>query len=61
MSVNHQLVAVGHAAVVLGVTPKTIRRYLADGTLDGCVLPSGHHRVTLESIERVRFVRANDE
>ena len=47
-------VPIGYAAMVLGVTTETIRRYLDNGTLDGCRLPSGHRRITRESLDRVK-------
>ncbi len=47
-------VPIGFAAITLGVSTDTIRRYLDNGTLDGCRLPSGHRRITRESLERVK-------
>lgn len=50
-------VPIGFAAMVLGVSTDTIRRYLDNGTLDGCRLPSGHRRITRESLDRVKAER----
>jgi excisionase family DNA binding protein len=38
-------------ADLLGVHPRTIRRYIAAGKLDGLVLPSGHYRIAAGAIE----------
>jgi excisionase family DNA binding protein len=49
-----RLLLPGEAAAQLGVSLDTIRRYLENGLLDGITLPSGHRRVTAESVERVK-------
>lgn len=45
------------AARLLGVTAPTIIKYLERGKLDGITLPSGHRRVTAESVDRYLGVR----
>jgi len=47
-------VAVSEAARALGVSIDTIHRWMDDGTLEGFRLPSGHRRILLSSIEKIR-------
>jgi len=47
------LLSLGQAASMLGVSVDTVRRYLDNGTLDGCVLPSGHRRIYADSVNAV--------
>ena len=51
------LVTTGQAAAMLGVTTPTVIAYFDKGLLEGCVLPSGHRRITRESIEKLRAER----
>lgn len=44
----------GEAALTLGVSVDTVKRYLAQGRLDGITLPSGHRRITRESVDRLK-------
>lgn len=45
---------IGSAARFLGVSPTTIVRMFDEGILDGHVLPSGHRRISRESLEIIR-------
>lgn len=42
--------SLGKVAAYCGVTRKTILRWVQDGLIDSFSLPSGHHRVTKESL-----------
>jgi excisionase family DNA binding protein len=57
VGMSEQLLAVGQAALMLGVGVDTIHRYVDLGTLEGTRLPSGHRRITLESVERMKASR----
>ena len=46
-------IASGQAAKLLGVTPATVTTYLRQGHLEGVQLPSGHWRVTRESVDQL--------
>lgn len=48
-----RVLTVGAVARVLGVNAGTVSRYLDAGLLEGHTLPSGHRRVTAESLERI--------
>ena len=48
------LLKVGEAALALGVSVETVRRYLDQGILEGCFLPSGHRRITRASVDAIR-------
>lgn len=52
------MVSTGQAAIMLGVTAPTVISYFEKGLLDGCVLPSGHRRISRESIDRLKAERA---
>jgi len=49
-------VSVSEAARQLGVSVDTIHRWMEDGVLDGFRLPSGHRRILLSSIAKIRTV-----
>lgn len=42
-----KLVTTSEAAAALGVSTRTIRRYVTDGLLKPIILPSGHYRFNL--------------
>lgn len=44
------LISTGDAAVLLGVSTKTVVRYLERGRIAGHLLPSGHWRVVRVSV-----------
>jgi len=44
----------GEVAALLGVSLDTVKRYLAQGRLEGITLPSGHRRITRESVDRLK-------
>jgi len=46
--------SVSEAARALGVSVDTIHRWMDDGTLEGFRLPSGHRRILLSSITKIR-------
>lgn len=46
----------GEAALTLGVSIDTVKRYLATGRLEGITLPSGHRRITRASVEALKGV-----
>jgi excisionase family DNA binding protein len=48
------LLTVGEAARILRVSNKTIVRWFDAGHLEGCVLPSGHRRITAASVQLIR-------
>jgi excisionase family DNA binding protein len=52
-----EYVTVAEAAAALGVTDVTIRTYFDTGRLSGLVLPSGHRRITRESLEAAKAER----
>lgn len=45
------LITVGKAALLLGVAPDTVARYLDEGKLQGIILPSGHRRIRQDSVD----------
>lgn len=45
---------IGSAARFLGVSPTTIVRMFDQGELDGHTLPSGHRRISRESLVAIR-------
>lgn len=47
----------GQAAAALGVSPQTIVNYVQAGKLDAHRLPSGHRRISRESVDRLREER----
>lgn len=51
------LVTTGQAAIMLGVTTPTVIAYFEKGLLQGVVLPSGHRRITRESVDKLRSER----
>jgi excisionase family DNA binding protein len=48
----------GQAAIAIGVHYSTIIRYVNTGKLDAVILPSGHRRVTQESVDTMLNNRA---
>jgi excisionase family DNA binding protein len=44
----------GEAAALLGVSVDTVKRYLAQGRLEGINLPSGHRRITRQSVDTLK-------
>lgn len=54
------MMTTGQAADRLSVTPQTIRGYLERGLLDGHTLPSGHRRITRDSVDRLRTMQEAD-
>ena len=56
---TEQLLSVGQAAQLLGVGVDTVHRYLDLGILEGHRLPTGHRRITLESVDRTKRVRVS--
>ncbi len=48
----------GDCAVILGVTPKTIRRAVEQGRLPAVRTPGGHYRIRREDLERYRDGKA---
>lgn len=51
---SRDLLTTGEAALLLGVSIDTVKRYLEQGVLEGRTLPSGHRRLTRDSVDRVR-------
>lgn len=47
-----RLVSIPEAAQLAGVDVKTVRRWILKGAIDVVKLPSGHHRVRLETLGR---------
>lgn len=45
------LLTIGEAAVLLGVTPQTIRNWTTAGKLAAVVTPGGHRRYRREDVE----------
>ena len=41
------------AAALLGVSPRTVVRYVNQGRLDGIILPSGWRRVSQDSVDAI--------
>lgn len=50
MSVVTDFLTVAEAAAALRLTPRTIRRWVADGKLDAIILPSGRVRIPTAAI-----------
>jgi excisionase family DNA binding protein len=48
-----QAVRTGEAAVLLGVSPQTVRNWCDGGRLEYVMLPSGQRRISVREIERV--------
>lgn len=44
----------GQAAAALGVSPQTVINYISRGKLDAHTLPSGHRRISRDSVDRLR-------
>lgn len=57
VGMSEQLLSVGQAAQLLGVGVDTVHRYLDLGILEGHRLPTGHRRITLESVDRTKASR----
>ena len=57
VGMSEQLLSVGQAAQLLGVGVDTVHRYLELGILEGHRLPTGHRRITLESVDRTKQSR----
>lgn len=57
LGMSDQLLSVGQAAQLLGVGVDTVHRYLDLGILEGHRLPTGHRRITLESVDRTKESR----
>ncbi len=55
-TINHQLVSLADAADALGVSARTIRRYIADGQLEAVRLGRKTLRIKVHSLER--FINA---
>lgn len=49
-SQNNAWISTGEAALLLGVTSQTIRRYVRDGLLQSFTLPSGDLRVNRSEV-----------
>jgi excisionase family DNA binding protein len=50
MTAVRKAIRTSTAAKMLGLTPKTIRQYLASGRLEGFQIPGGPHRVYEDSV-----------
>ena len=50
---RRKLIWPGEAAEQLGVSPRTIRKWISQGRLPVSKLPSGRYKVALEDIERI--------
>lgn len=54
---DDDLIPIGDAARILGVSLDTLRRWSAAGRLPVVVMPSGHRRFRVRDIEAIRAER----
>ena len=52
------IITIGQAAEILGVTTQTVRRYVAMGQLDASRTMGGHRRLQRQAVEALRDSRS---
>lgn len=57
----HKLIAIKEAADLLGVDPRTLRRWEADGKISPQKTPGGHRRYLLSDIEAMQGLESEDQ